>query len=540
MTDGVTRPERSVQVERALRERWWLVVLTPVVTVALAVVFLLWVRPVFESTTTLRFVDDQSPFGGASAPGLESGGSGLSVLASLTGRSIPIQSEMSVLRSRDLARGVVRDLGLRVFLDEPDGVAWGDVFQTTSVGDGAAEGEYTLSAGDGGFTVVGDILVDRDPFKPFLNERRERRELGRVSVGGRLPIDGTNITLSSSADRFDEITFTIMSNVEAVDIFQERVTVGKPDREADVVEVVSEWWDPVMAARIAEHLTDRFIARREALQAEQYGTAAGFLSGQLDSLSSELRGAEDDLRSYREAQGIVEPEAQATSAIEQLAGLQGRRDLLVAERRSLARLLREVQAEEAAGNSAEPPGESPYRRLVFFPTLLQNAATAELLRLLGELENERASLYGRRTVEAREVQVLTQRISELEGQLRTVAETYLQGLGNQVDELADLLSGFAVQLSRVPATELEYLRRRRQVEVLTQLYVFMEMRQKEAEVTAAGEAGGVRILDRPMVAIEATRPRPALTVGLALVVGLLLGLAGAVVLDHTGSPRTDP
>ncbi len=524
----------GIALATALRRRWWLVVGTPVVTAIMALFFVLWVRPLFESTTTLRFMGDQGPFGGASAAGVGEGGGGLSLLASLAGGSVPIQSEMSVLRSRSLAKIVVDRLGLRLELEQPKHMAWNDVFVDVVMTADVVEGDYELQAEGSGFSVQGEVLVARDPFRPIMNERREARDFGTVQPGQALPIPGMNVVLAESTAGLKRIAFTILPVADALDALQERVVVSKPEREADVVQITVQWTDPALAARIAEVLTVHFLERREILQAEQYGRTAGFLSVQLDSLNFELETAEERLKLYREEEGIVEPEAQATAAVEQLAEFQARRDLLVAERRALMQLVDVVEAAPMAG----PQDESPYRRLVFFPTLLQNTATAELLRLMGELENERAELYGRRTEVSREASVITDRIHQLEGQLRTMAETYLEGLDNQVQSLDALLVNFSDQLARVPAVELEYMRRRRQVEVLTQLYVFMEMRQKEAEVTSAGEAGGVRIVDAPTVAIEPVRPKPALTLALALIVGLILGVAGAVVFDHAAvAPR---
>lgn len=531
MTDS--RPA-GVDLIGAVRARWWLVALTPLATVLVALGFVLLVSPSFESTTSLRFTEDQSPFGGSVPAGLGDAGGGLSLLASLAGGSVPIQTEMAVLRSRALAGEVVDALGLRVVLDEPDRTAWTDVFRTVQVGPEALDGEYELEARGDGFSARGDVVVARDPFRPFMNEEREVRDYGTVAPGGVLNADGLRVALTPATGAMDHIVFEVLPRAEAIDRFLERVVVSKPDRDADIVDLTVEWEDPVLAARIAGLLTQRFMERREEQQAEQFGRNAGFLQGQLDSLQTELGGAEERLRAYRESEGIVEPEAQATAAVEQLAELQARRDLLASERRALLALLTEIRAQEPSGG---PTAQSPFRRLVYFPTLLQNTATAEMLRLLGELENDRAALFDRRGPEAREVQVLNERIRDLEGQLRTVAETYLDGLQNQVASLNELLEGFSSQLARVPAVELEYLRRRRQVEVLNQLYVFMEVRQKEAEVTAAGEAGGVRVVDPPMVPIEPVSPKPALTLGLGLVVGLILGVAGAVVLDHAGTPR---
>ena len=377
----------------------------------MALFFVLWVRPLFESTTTLRFMGDQGPFGGASAAGVGEGGGGLSLLASLAGGSVPIQSEMSVLRSRSLAKIVVDRLGLRLELEQPKHMAWNDVFVDVVMTADVVEGDYELQAEGSGFSVQGEVLVARDPFRPIMNERREARDFGTVQPGQALPIPGMNVVLAESTAGLKRIAFTILPVADALDALQERVVVSKPEREADVVQITVQWTDPALAARIAEVLTVHFLERREILQAEQYGRTAGFLSVQLDSLNFELETAEERLKLYREEEGIVEPEAQATAAVEQLAEFQARRDLLVAERRALMQLVDVVEAAPMAG----PQDESPYRRLVFFPTLLQNTATAELLRLMGELENERAELYGRRTEVSREASVITDRITNSRG-----------------------------------------------------------------------------------------------------------------------------
>jgi tyrosine-protein kinase Etk/Wzc len=86
---------------------------------------------------------------------------------------------------------------------------------------------------------------------------------------------------------------------------------------------------------------------------------------------------------------------------------------------------------------------------------------------------------------------------------------------------------------------LEYLRLRRQVELLNELYVFMQLRQKEAEVTAASESGGAHIVDPAEEAIEPVRPKPLLTMLLALIGGIGMGVGGAVLLEHAASSREE-
>jgi tyrosine-protein kinase Etk/Wzc len=94
---------------------------------------------------------------------------------------------------------------------------------------------------------------------------------------------------------------------------------------------------------------------------------------------------------------------------------------------------------------------------------------------------------------------------------------------------------FLGELERVPRVELEYVRRRRQVEVLTELYMFMQLAQKEAEITAAGESGGARVVDAAEVPIEPVVPQPLLTLIISLIVGVGIGVGGAAALEHAGS-----
>jgi len=521
----------ALNLANALRRRWLLVLGAPMATTLLALLFIFLVRPVFESGVSIRFLEDQTPLGGSLGSAVGQGGGGLSLLASLAGGAVPTQTEVAVLGSRELARVVMNELGLRLERRSPRGIRRGAVFQEVSISDEAVEGKFTLErAADGQFQVTGQIVVGRDVFRPILNEEKAKVDLGFARVGEPLPIQGTKIVLAPEAAGLNRIRFRIHPFQEALNDFQEQVSINRPRRDADVVSIHVRSSDPEVAAQAADLIAGRFMERREEFLSQEFGRTATFLSSQLDSLQGELVIAEESLRVYREVEGIVEPEAQATVAVEQLAELQSRRDLIFAEREALLKLLDEVR-EGTVGVSEE----SPYRQLVYFPTLLTTTATAELLSLLGQLENDKALLLDSRTSESREVLALSDRVTDLEDQLLGVAETFVEGLGNQVESLERLIDGFLGQLERVPEVELQYLRRRRQVEVLTELYLFMQMQQKEAEITAAGESGGARIVDSAEVPIEPVLPQPLVTLIISLIVGVGIGVGGAVALEHSGS-----
>ncbi|HSW31587.1 MAG TPA: Wzz/FepE/Etk N-terminal domain-containing protein [Longimicrobiales bacterium] len=511
------------EVAALLLRRWPLVLGTPLAMGAVALAFALVVPPRFEAATAIRVVEDEEPLG-TSLTGAAQGGGGVGILSALTGRGVPLQTEMAVLSSRGLAEELVEDLGLRLEVREPRKSRRSDVVSKVDIPLEGPEGELVLRRGaDGRFTVTGKLLAERDPFRVVRAERWERRELGTVAPGEALALEGTEIVLAEGAAAHDRIVLRLLSRDRAMERLEDELSVTRPQRDADVLRVALTWTDPYLAADAVNRLVSIYLAYREDVRVRQAGRSSAFLAEQLDSLRGELETAEEELRRYREARHVLAPEAQVSAEVEQLADLKGRRELLQAERTALTELI--------AALDAEPAGASQ-RRVVFFPTLLQSQATAELLRLLGELETQRAELLDRRTEDAREVMLLTSRIEGLEAELRSVAETYLQGLGEQVSALDATLSGFEARLEPIPEVEMEYARRLRQVELLTQLALFLETRQKEAELASVRQGVGAYVLAPARPPQEPASPRPKLTLGLALFVGLLLGITGAVLLER--------
>jgi polysaccharide biosynthesis transport protein len=215
--------------------------------------------------------------------------------------------------------------------------------------------------------------------------------------------------------------------------------------------------------------------------------------------------------------------AQAESYVSRLADLKAQRDIADAERRALSALV--------AGDGAASSGGS-YRNIVGFPSILTSPSGSELLRSLNEAENVRADMLQRYTPENEEVQMQTRRIEELEDQLRGVATTYLEGLNETVESLDNVLAGYAVELRQIPEQEIRLARLERQAEVLEEIHTLLQTRVKEAEIAAAVHDASVRVVDPAIVPARPIRPRPKLSLAFATLLGLGLGLAGAVLRDH--------
>jgi polysaccharide biosynthesis transport protein len=319
-----------------------------------------------------------------------------------------------------------------------------------------------------------------------------------------------------------ELRVSIAPHAETVRQFQRTLSVARPNREADVVRIGYTSPDSVVVRDVVNTVVRHFIRRRQLEQSTEAVNMVAFLNEQIDTLTFQLTTAEEALRDYSENSGIIAMTAQAESWVTRLADLKAQRDLADAERRALQSLV--------AQNGAAASGS--YRNIVGFHTILRSPSGSELLRALNEAENQRALLLQRYTAENPEVQQMTERIGELEDQLRGIATTYLNGLSNTVTSLDELLAGYSDELRQIPEQEIRLARLRRQATVLEEIHTLLQTRVKEAEIAASVHDTSVRLVDPAVVPGRPVRPRPTLSLAFATLLGLGLGLAGAVLRDH--------
>jgi capsular exopolysaccharide synthesis family protein len=426
-----------------------------------------------------------------------------------------ISTEMQVLQGRSAAAAVVDSLGLRARLVAPRRARVSDLFSVLRVAPGADTLTFRVWAKGGRFRV-----------------RRANAVRDEISgtIGDTVRIRGVTLAITPAVLQVPELRVQVESQDEAVERFESNLRVSRPARDADLIAARVRSSDPGQAAAAANVLTQQLISGRHGVQLARTGSTVRFLKQQLDTLGTQLRLAEDALRAYRERAGVVDAEEEARTQVRRLAQIQADRGGVEAERQALALLVQQMRSDSA---QAQPGGLAKSRGLVSFPTLFKNQAASELLGALAQVENERSALLVRRKPEDPDVQVLSTRIRELDAQLQAIAETYLQGLTNQVASLEQVARGFGGVLNTLPRKEVQAARLQREVRVQQELYTMIQTRLKEAEITQAMEDPTVRVVDPAVVPERPVSPILLLNLGLSLFIGMLLGAMIAVGRELT-------
>jgi capsular exopolysaccharide synthesis family protein len=456
-------------------------------------------KPVYQAAVSLRIEEKQ--------PNLPD------VFRTLS-RGNDVGTDIEVLGSRTLLEEATHLLGLQVRLISPRGIPRDELVRDIQAAPGAKKAKYELR---------------RQPDGTFEVRDGDGTRLSRGRPGEQLGLRGVTLRLTPTATHFSRLELVVQPFSEAVAGLGP-LTATRAGKEADVIALRYKDTDPGLVWKVPNLIAERFIQRRQEAQTADTRNQVKFLREQIDTLSVQLSGAEEQLKAFRERARVVSPTVEASSQINRLVNLESDRTTLEAERSGLAKLLDQVERRRRQQRTGEP---SAYRQLLAFPTLLRSQAASQLLGSLAQVEDQRATLLTRRTEADPDVQSLTARITELETQLSTMALAYLEGLSNQVASLDSSIAGFSGELRSLPRKELQFARLERRPLVLKDMYTLLQTRLKEAEIAQAAQNSSVSIVDPAIPARRPIWPRTVLTIFTGLLGGALLGIGLALGREHT-------
>lgn len=479
--------------------RYWLVVAG--VAVTSMIIGLGWTAiqiPTYRAVASLRVDEKQSS---------------LPVLDALEPPRVQgeLETEMAVLHGPSLAEEVVDSLAIQAVLEEPRKTARRELFTSIRVDRDAPGGDYIIAReADGRVSVTNTI---------------DQVHIGEFNSAEAIRFAGATLVLSPRGRAAARIRLRIDAFDDAVAAMSTSLDVSRFDRDANVIVIRYDGPDRYLTREVPNALVRRFLARRESERKFEARSTVKILREQRDSVARQLTRAENELRTFRERSQSVDLPTEAAAQVGRLAEMQAQRNTIAAERDAIASMLAEVQAAAKDGRPGDP---SPYRRMLAFPTLLRNPAASEQLRLLGVVEDQRANLRSRRTPDDPDVKALTARVSELEQQVRSITETYLLGLSNQVTSLDATLARSGQDLARIPGKEVQFARLQRGPKVLDEILSALQTRLKEAEIAQAVPDARIQVVDLARLPRTTLRPNVKLNLAVALVVGLGIGAAAAI------------
>lgn len=316
--------------------------------------------------------------------------------------------------------------------------------------------------------------------------------------------------------------------------FQGRLSV-EPVRASRLVNVTFESRDPVLAARVANTLSETFMAQTQELKAETGLYASGFLTKQMAEERARLETAEENLNAFLKAKGInfVSP---GTLMGRGGGGGTERQDLITQQLATLSDSLLKARADRFAKESLVEQAKTA--DINALPAVLQSPLLVKLKGDLATREAEYQQLAQTFKADYPPMRQLQQSINEIRGQVRTEVERVVKAL--ETDYQAALRNERqitrAMDEQRAQALQLgdhmvAYNILRRDVDASRELYISLLTRLKETQISADLLTSPISIVDRAEVPLQPARPRKTMVLLLASVVGLVAGVGVAFIFE---------
>ena len=502
--DVVAEPEGSAldlrELLGALRRHLWIVVLLGAAGAAGGYYLVSQEQRMFRAAALLRLRDTQAEVGAAALDEQES--------RSKSRPADPFQSELLVLRGRQVAGAVVDREGLRLFdlkRGSPAGVA-------TDV-------EVTLPAGEGRRIVL--AFGEREVVAT-LDSTRARAPYG-------VPIDLGSVRFTVPIRPADaELALAVVPRESAIDwliaVVSARATEG-----TDAMTVTVTTPSPALAVRVTNAVVEEYQAANAARARELNTRRRQFLEARLHETDSSLVAAQTALGRFRTRTGVYNSQAQTAAERSGATDVEMQRKQLLAEQRIRRAQFADLELAE------RPTQTAAFRMLLASPEIATNPIVAQHYTRLTQLETEHEELLAAgRPAAHPDVQQLANMAASTERRLIDAIRSQMSTLDARVAALGDVRAQATAEISRLTPAEGEEVRLSEQVEAMRLVGNQLRGELQRARLSEAVEMGQVEIVDPATRAL--VLPSGGLTkFGLGVALGLFLGAAIAFLREHLDS-----
>lgn len=484
----------------ALRRHLWIVLLLGFAGGAGGYYLVAQERTMYRSAALLRLRDTQAEVGAGALDGQES--------RPTTRGADPFQSELLVLKGRQVAGAVVDREGLRLF----------DLEQGAPAGV-AADVEVTLGA-DAARRVV--LTFGERDVVAAADSTTVRARYGE-------PLDLGDVRFTVPTRPTDaELTLVVVPRESAVD-WLIAVVAARATEGTDAMTVTVTTPSPSLAIRVTNAVVEEYQAANAARARELNRRRRQFLEARLQETDSSLVAAQTALGRFRTRTGVYNSQVQTAAEQSGATDAEMRRKQLLAEQRIRRSQFAELERAE------RPTQTAAFRMLLASSEVSANPMVAQLYGRLTELETQREEMVAAGKPPAHpDVQQVANMAASTERRLVDAIRSQMSTLDARVAALGDVRAQATAEISRLTPAEGEEVRLSEQVEAMRLVGNQLRGELQRARLSEAVEMGQVEIVDPATRALAL--PSGGLTkLGLGLALGLFAGAAVAFLREHLDS-----
>jgi succinoglycan biosynthesis transport protein ExoP len=323
--------------------------------------------------------------------------------------------------------------------------------------------------------------------------------------------------------------FKPVSIDKAAEILQ-GITTVEPVKDSRLVLIHVDNPDPHRAQLYVNAIANAYKDKNLETMLQSTVDAVDWLSKQLDDAQQELSTSEQDIRNYKQKNGILS------------ISLEDRQNILTAQMTAAATKLTEAQTHRIEVQSrkaaiagvvaSEDPMATP------LDEINSNALIQQLKQQYGDLSQENDELSERYGPNFPRMMELKAKLKRIKGDIKREVANILKAVDAELAAaksaetgLEKILAEFREQAMDLAQKELRYNQLDRERKNNEKIYDLLLGRSKEADLSRLLRVNNIHILDRALLPQEPVRPRLKLNLIVSLFVGFLMGFGLALLVE---------
>lgn len=500
----------------ALILNWKWFVLSLIICMGAAHIYLRYATPIYQSAAKLLIKDDEGS--GSSFKGSNSimSATNLGIISNSNG----IDNEMEILKSRTLAQQTVYDLKLYVNYRHEgklkDHVLYGD--QEVNI-DMDLEHLKKLNAPmnlkitrEGrNYHVTGSyyVPIDNNSFKPEAVNIDKTFSALPATIGTRVGVVRFTQNGNYMLRDGESLKATMIAPEIAAGKYVGNLNVTESSKTTTIVDLVLNDKIPQRAIDYLKQLAIVYNRQANEDKNEIAVRTEQFINQRLEKINAELGSTEGQLENYKKRNNMVELKTNATQA--------------VANADQYAQKLSEANTQVALLDELTKYMNEPSNRHQPIPSNvgLSDASATSLINEYNKIALQRNQLLHSASENSPTVTPLTAQLDDLNSSIKRAMTQARAGLKIQRNSIAAQAGKYEGQINNTPEQERMLTQIGRQQEVKSGLYLMLLQKREENSISLAATADKGKLIDTPVFTGKVT-PKNSIIMLIALILGLAI------------------
>lgn len=500
----------------ALILNWKWFVLSLIICMGAAHIYLRYATPIYQSAAKLLIKDDEGSRSSFKGGNSIMSATNLGIISNSNG----IDNEMEILKSRTLAQQTVYDLKLYVNYRHEgklkDHVLYGD--QEVNI-DMDLEHLKKLNAPmnlkitrEGrNYHVTGsyNVPIDNNTFKPEAVNIDKTFSALPATIGTRVGVVRFTQNGNYMLRDGESLKATMIAPEIAAGKYVGNLNVTESSKTTTIVDLVLNDEIPQRAIDYLKQLAIVYNRQANEDKNEIAVRTEQFINQRLEKINAELGSTEGQLENYKKRNNMVELKTNATQA--------------VANADQYAQKLSEANTQVALLDELTKYMNEPSNRHQPIPSNvgLSDASATSLINEYNKIALQRNQLLHSASENSPTVTPLTAQLDDLNSSIKRAMTQARAGLKIQRNSIAAQAGKYEGQINNTPEQERMLTQIGRQQEVKSGLYLMLLQKREENSISLAATADKGKLIDTPVFTGKVT-PKNSIIMLIALILGLAI------------------